>query len=623
MSNDLSKIAELTKHQAFGLKTVDSDGKVTKILPDKDDMLIDVSKFKREPNTDNSGGEVVDPEHPSVGDDIYSGDVNKGEITKRWNLWNGKSNINEPTQINFDQNLGNDLSSISDGLQLKIILKKTTTLDDVTQNSIDMPINNDESSINEYSTDAYMPISFSKNALMSDRELSVPFKGNGEEGITYVGDTYKGAHFRTASFSTNGDIPHSIGGASSSTFLKSIIGSTSYVYDFSGYDIPASSGSRIGQELVIFKDGDVYDVMPEGSKIALIKNLSPATKYEATFSMAYRNIVTKVVGPKFNITSFTTLPITSNPKKLPDSPSLTKYVWAKTVDYIASDRLSREGCYLTAFNKEGKVVAQSEKDQPFISITGLTPESSYESYTFAYTFTDFQTENVSVNIPSISVIYDINNQSLMIKPKQGNKKINDRLCVTYDPIVYEINSYERQKEKPQLEDNSYLFVGNSTDISLNGIEDNFDNLGDGLIIEFEDPSYIMGGSNMISLSSLNLNKFLKISKDDLYSGINSINLLPLLFNGLTGNYLLQQNVYGMSNNGWYLMSPATSSSDYRFYLVGTYLKLNIDIKKISILSDVYSGRDIEDTGLTAHIGKGTLWSPKILSIKTYKEKHDE
>lgn len=178
MNNDLSKVAELTKHQPFGLKTVGSDGKVTKILPDKDDMLIDVSKFETKPQT-------VDK--PSAGFDFYAGSLANGEITDRNLLWKGETTPNEISNLKLLRDVGSKFNIAGEGIFVLMHLEKSLITRGVKENPIIIPLNYDvenKAKDGYFTTTSPYPIYIKAEDLATKEKLTIPIKGIGE-GFNY------------------------------------------------------------------------------------------------------------------------------------------------------------------------------------------------------------------------------------------------------------------------------------------------------------------------------------------------------------------------------------------------------------------------------------------------------
>lgn len=180
MSNDLSKVAELTKNQPFGLKTVDSDGKVTPILPDKDDMLIDVSNFETKPQTDP---EPDDGTNTSGGVNIVPGSIYDGSITERYLLWQGETDPSKVNTITFLSDVGAKLNRVGDGLQFRVHLLKTPVTVGVKSSPVDLDLNYDSQNNpkeNVFTTTSPIPFSIPVSKLSSGNKVVIDIDGIGE-----------------------------------------------------------------------------------------------------------------------------------------------------------------------------------------------------------------------------------------------------------------------------------------------------------------------------------------------------------------------------------------------------------------------------------------------------------
>lgn len=604
MSNDLSKVAELTKHQAFGLKTIDSDGKVTKILPDKDDMLIDVSKFKREPNTDDSGGEIIDPEHPSVGDDVYAGDVNKGEVIKRFKLWEGPSGQNKDTTVIFSQDLGKNLDSLGDGLQAQLSMIETPYLAGKALKPRTVKVGSKINDNWNYNTDVPVPISFKKERVASKDKLSVPVSVKNSKII------YSSAALDIPEFTTGIEYPTKVPvvNISNTDHLNSV---TPNIISYDGFKVVLEA--RSGARIIVTKNGARVGVGLIAQSVAIVDQLEPETLFKlGDFKVHYEDIYGNVVSNELDVESFSTIKKGQEPKDIYSYVYPNNSVEASVTQngfavVFLDDSDNAKGRKLGILDDENRLVAESDIHYSYVFVDGLKPNTKYSGYKFIV-FSEHDISNTDVVIsPKISFQYS-DDGNMIVSPTQGIIKDNSgAILTTYDVIVNYINSYTSQTEVSQINPQNILFSGVSNNVQLRDVSKNFDNVSDGLLIYLYD--YVQQGSGSeirrYKLDDIGFPTLLKIPREYIFSGISTVDLSGKFSKFI--NSTITSSFEKFENGIW---KSYTSNTENR-KVASCDVKAILQNGSIDFIGDIHT----TTSGVTGE----TIWNLHIASVTTYKE----
>lgn len=625
--NFKDKVArDLLKEMPNGIDIVDDEDHVlNRIIGDPKTNKIKINKSLLGSSGSTTGGgdtPTDDDGHTDVGDDIYPGDVTQGEVTDRWNLYTGDLTTGK---INFNQDLGTGLSNLNDGMQLRVGLKETPYLNGKALATEKMNIINKKGVDNNYFTNSPIPISIRTSSLLSNKTLEFPLEG-GEPNNMYISTQteLKGMTTPddTAASTSVKDIGY--GYADVVTSQSGHAGCDSYVLNLTVGDKADRHSERL---VVLDSDNNIVAKGLQGSKTVVVNGLKPNSKISDGWRVTYQNVKSGVLGKTISLGNSkdntpevpaTPTSFNSSLKWVSDSYTVTKCPYGFVITVTDSNNTTHWlGYRLAIFDKDNNVVAKSGLGQDTVEWKGLEPNQDYGGYKLGYIIQSDWEETDKKVTPKISVTYNPDDQSMNVVSTKGSvSDSTGKLKVEYEPVIYSVNSFKRQAKVGQLSD-SYLFVGKSSDLTLSSIDNNFDNISDGLVIEFETPIKIMPTLRTV-LSSMNLSSKLFIKKEDLMSGNNTFDFYPYIFGDSSNIFTLNNlcEAYNSTNNTW------SAKSGYS-YMGGTKLALNIGNKKISIDSDI---RGSETPGPNSTTPTLDFLKPRsqptefnIISVKTFTE----
>ncbi|MDT6951152.1 hypothetical protein [Companilactobacillus alimentarius] len=150
----------------------------------------------------NTGGNPTGTD-TSGGINNIPGNLSDGSLSGRYLEWKGQSAVDKPTTITFDDDVGNNLNRIGDGLQFdghiqKVLVDKGKE-GAVTSIPITFSPSNAKAS-GEYVTTSPIPFSIDKSSFIVGKKLTITLNGIGE-GLSNIKDHVS----PTVSFTFNAD----------------------------------------------------------------------------------------------------------------------------------------------------------------------------------------------------------------------------------------------------------------------------------------------------------------------------------------------------------------------------------------------------------------------------------
>ncbi|MFC6324048.1 hypothetical protein [Companilactobacillus baiquanensis] len=590
----------------------------------------------------DTGGTTTNPGHETVGDDVYPGDVNKGEVTKRFKLWQGPSNTNADTTVTFNQDLGENLDGLGDGLQARLSMVETPYFDGKATKSKKIQITNGESGLNKFSTTAPIPISLKKGRLASKDTLKVDLNGDGSKETVFAGPVYDIPNFISREDVSGKKITHYNFGSGfqnpPSTISTSVITSNSFIIERN--QITDETADRTGTRLVVYKDGEKYAVGPMDISIVQVEGLTPATVYKSgQFTVQYEDINGNPTSNSLSVKQFTTKPIDDivlNPTALPTFQNTSIANWTnpgifpaqyypsygKNIAMIGSKSIvinalfSGSGYSLALLDADNQIVALGNPGVNYLIYDGIQPNHTYTDFKLTLIFTrKVLADDTRIN-PSVSFKYN-DDGTMNVNTTQGSiKDKDDNLISTFDLTVDYVNSYTSQKEVSQLTVGSYLFVGDSTSASLVGVSKDFNNIGDGLEIHFVDPATSTDSVYRTRLAYMGLPSVVRIPKQYILNGISNYSLLdsPLK------TYLGVNDVETYYQGTWKNYKAAYPNGSLYYYVGCTSLSFSFSNGTVEVEGNLAAGKGSSSLNTVDEIIAAIPKSlPHIAYVTNYKE----
>ncbi|APX72095.1 hypothetical protein M5C72_02815 [Companilactobacillus allii] len=623
-SNKLTRTARVASHAFLSAQYEDKKGNVVVSKPVGDGNTLDLATIFKNSGFSggtsggnsgtggNDGGDDINP--PSAGDDIYPGDVTKGEVTKRYPIWSGNQNITETTPIEVNQPLDQVFANY-DGLQFDVSLNKVTHLGDSSSDSINVQPTNTDNQDNQFSTSIPIPISIESNTFLNKKKVTIPLTGNADNKIIHVSKlTNTGIiPITAAELQSESTVPGL--GAGYTNMPKTTNVSISATAVYRNLTSITENADRSSEEIVVYKDDVIYSVGQPGCQFMTIDGLIPNTNYASNqFSFCYRNSISKIESTHVGIQAFTTREIT-NVSAIPativfDTVNIKSYSYAHGFGFFYQQL--QQGYSLALFDADNKIIAKGIPGVPFVSIDGLDAESSYKGLGISVGLIcseDLPKDSV-VSAPSITIEYT-NDQSLTISSTNGITKLADGTDKQdYSVSLSGINTFKKQSSVSQMA-NSYLFVGNSDKVDFTNIDSNFDNIDDGLEICLVEKIVTAPGYRT-TLDELGLPSKFRISKKKLLSAMNSYDLFDKYFAMEKAHY--PKSIESLENGIW-----KSYSGDVNVGIAGTKCNLKISNSTLTIDSDFKAATSVMSPNLSSILNSSNAVQFKIASVKTYKE----
>lgn len=555
----------------------------------------------------DTGGTTTNPGHETVGDDVYPGDVNEGEVTKRFKLWQGPSNTNADTTVTFNQDLGENLNGLGDGLQAQLSMVETPYFDGKATKSKKIQITNGESGLNKFSTTAPIPISLKKGRLASKDSLRVELSGNAVDEIIYSSDIKSIGQIKTEEDSTAGK-------KNSYDILNGTVSLGSYSagnvsYNSATISTATDPANRSGTRLVCYQNDKQIATGLFGQKTLYISGLTPLTVYD-DLTIRYESIDGQATSNTMHVKSFTTKQMPDSATALPpvSSSRMTATPHGNGIEFLISDSLI--GYKFALFDLNNNIVAESSISGSYIYLDNLEFDTAYY-FKWAFILERENSDTDKITYPSIS--FQVGGDgNMQLKTTRG--QIEDKsgsLISTFDIIVDFINSYTVQTEVQQLAPNTYIFVGKSNQVQLSNVLKSFDNIGDGLEFNFVDPVMIYQNTRS-TLSNLQFPNRIRVPKSAILNGISTFDLKSLLFPISNPVTIKQDNVSVVHDGVWGSIKNGEPGMTNGFTLSSDAINLTFQNGGVSITGDV-----LVKTGFTMFDPQKVELS--IASISTYKE----
>lgn len=611
------------------LNTIVGDPKTNKIKINK--SLLGGSSTGGNTGGDDGGhtGGGDNPDNPNkpadVGDDIYPGDLNKGELTNRWQIWKGQTTPGQSNILTFNQDVGNNLDKIGDGLQFNIAMRKTETLNGVNKDR-DIVTSNDDKFGNQFLTKSPIPISISKSALVNKKSVTINMDSISKTAI-YRGDLCSLPAFKTANSIEIQDTPEAVPVSSPYTYIT--IGPYDYSYD-NIYLKTGSSSDKLDRTYcrpIVFKGDDIVATGIQGARSVFLTGLTPSTKYEkGDFQVAYQNVYNNKISKKVDVDTFTTKTVSTDLGDFVQAPiikdsggyvktTLTCYPHAVQIDEktgLSNTTNSR----LTVFDKFNRIVAQSPINQKTVFINNLDSNTVFGNgeYSIGYVKEDDISAYTKVS-PTITFTLN-DDQTIKVDTTQGSN-VNANNGEYFNPMVESVNTYTIQNDVVQTNVDNFLFLGNSNKVTLTNVDTYLDDINDGIEIEFEDP-FIFGQKQRTDLVHTGLGTKIRIPKGAIYRSGTSIDIFSYLFSNTTVRNIGYTVIETYSNGAWNKVVNSPSGS---YFILGTYASIEINNKNIEIKSDLKGGYFPSNAMLSyASALPYAIDTPiNIKSIKSYKE----
>lgn len=559
-------------------------------------------------NTGGDTGGTTNPGHETVGDDVYPGDVNKGELTKRFKLWQGPSKPNEDTTVTFNQDLGENLDGLGDGLQAQLSMVETPYLGGKALTQRSMNVSSLKNNNWDFQTDIPAPISIKKGRLASKDNISIKVNASNNKIL------YPSRILTIASFTTAPDYPGSV-------VSRDIPGS---LLDLSGCWVPAhvnatsfqiwkdGSGSRNGQRLVVTKDGVKVSSGLLGNDIVTVNDLKPSTGYsKGTFKIHYEDASGNIMSNEADIQTFSTKEEYAEPESIYNISTVyeTPTVFSDGIVLQFVENTDLNGRIMGVLNSDNKLVAMSDLKNTYIYVGGLESDHVYSDYKFVIFNEHEISDTDSVVSPSIDFQYNADG-NMLLHPTQGViKNADGTILATYDIVLNYINSYTVQSETTQIDPQDILFSGSSSTVQLRNVSKNFDNISDGLVINFDEYTSSLAYSPIIriKLSDLNLPKSIKISKKNIFSGVTQVDISNK-FQGAT-NQAFTAGYQAFKDNKW--QDVPSNMNKWGLKTTTCDAKLTFQNGSIILESNVHMTR-------SGYSGESIIHF-QIASVTTYKE----
>lgn len=555
----------------------------------------------------NAGGDTggtTNPGHETVGDDVYPGDVNKGEVTKRFKLWQGPSNTNADTTVTFNQDLGDNLDGLGDGLQARISMVETPYLDGVATSPRTLKLNSTSLKNWDYETSIPVPISFKKGRVASKDKLlvSADFKNN---KIFYSSKVLQIPKFTTATEYPEKTIFRNI----DTSLLNSKKNTTPAKVSDSAILINlGTNGAQPGKRIVATKNDSRVGVGLIGNGAVIAEGLTPNTRYAAgDIKIHYEDINGNVLSNEVNVEAFNT------DGKYQEPNNIYSFVYPNTGvsatpysnGFWVSFSVSQDGRRLGILDGNNNLVASSSMKFLVVYIDGLKPDTEYSGYKLVVYSEHEISDTDVVTSPSISFKYG-DDADMIVSPVQGSiKDSTGTLLSTYDIIIDYMNSYTVQNAVSQINPQDILFDGASTDVQLREVSKYFDNISDGLEIHLVNYVQQGSGSNLarFKLTDMNFPVTLKIPREYIFGGVSTFDLSNYFKD--VSNKAVSSGYYKYTNGAWVYNSSNT---------------LGITVTTCDVKATLQNG-SIEFSGNVHNIRSGYegIWTLQIASVNTYKE----
>ncbi|MFD1418469.1 hypothetical protein [Companilactobacillus keshanensis] len=591
-------------------------------------------------NTGGNTGTTTNPGHETVGDDVYPGDVNKGEVTKRFKLWQGPSNTNADTTVTFNQDLGENLDGLGDGLQAQLSMVETPYFNGKSTTPKKIQITNGEAGLNKFSTTSPIPISLKKGRLASKDILKVELSGDGSKETLISGPILQIPGFNSREDVSSTKITRYNFGDGYQNPETSIaatnITSTSFILDRNR--ILYEKSNRTGTRLVVYKDNEKYAVGPMDISIIEVDGLNPATIYKrGQFTVRYEDINGNPASNTIPVVQITTLANDesvptklptfqyngvvnwTNPGTFPASgyPNVTNnIVTIGSTGIVIDTQDNTPGYSLVLLDKNNRVLAKGTPGVRYLFYNNLQPNQSYIGFKLTKVFSRDIKEGDIVTNPSVSFKFN-DDGTMNISTTQGSiKDKDDNLISTFDLIVDYVNSYASQKEVSQLTVGSYLFVGDSTSASLVGVSKDFGNIGDGLEIHFVDPATSADSTYRARLAYMDLPSVVRIPKQYILNGISNYSLLDSPLKTYLGGNDVETYYQGTWKN-----YKATYPNGSLYYYVGcTSLSFSFSNGTVEVEGNLAAGQGSSSLNtVDAIIAAIPKSLPHIAYVTNYKE----
>ncbi|WP_125711773.1 hypothetical protein [Companilactobacillus kedongensis] len=556
----------------------------------------------------DTGGTTTNPGHESIGFDTYPGDLYKGEVTKRYKLWQGPSALNSNTVVNFNQDLGTDLAVTGDGLQADISMVETPYFAGkaMTSRTISIVTNNGDNW--KYLTNIPLPISIKKENLATKNSLSIPLSVKNNK-IIYVSGKKS-----LADFTTLDKYPGTINDfefpstelSSSGTIVPSKVVDDGFMISL--------ARQCTGVSLVVTKDGK--NIAKGVASKVIVQGLKPLKSYvTGEFKVHFEDISGNKVSNDVDVASFSTANNYSDSDSIYDISKATfsavkSYSTGFSLDVTLTGNYT-DGSMIAVFDPDGNLVSYNNYQYNYIEVSNLKPSSKYSGYTVAIVNEHLISDTDVVSVPKANFQYK-DDGTMDFKPVQGVvKDSSGNILSTYDIVLNYINSYTSQSAVDQISTQNILFEGASTTAQLRDVTKNFDNIQDGLVIKFVDEVVWTYNSSIYKfhLSDFGFLGSIKIPKKEIFSGVTNIDISGG-FSDALGHMIGAKLVPQYKNGVW--SKPDVTSGSFPHKIQSCDVKISTQGGSVD-LSSTFNMIDLMNSEV-----EGTF-SIQIASVSAYKE----